>query len=115
MTTATKTKNTVKKRMGEDSVLPPLPPAADVAKISGTEYLVMPLEQYYEWYEDHALAAIAADRLKRQEHLAVPFAEILKSQDRKRAKKRTPCAGYCRRRARQNLSVGKETSEKVER
>ncbi len=87
MITATKTRSTAKKRMGEKSSLPPLPPAADVAKISGTEYLVMPLEQYYEWCEDHALSAIAADRLKRQEHLAVPFEEILRSQDRKRAKK----------------------------
>ncbi len=87
MPTATKLKTPAKRRILGKSSLPPLPPAADVANIAGTEYLVMPLEQYYEWCEDHALSAIAADRLKRQEHLAVPFEEILQSQDRKRAKK----------------------------
>lgn len=82
------TKKTVKKHTRTNTKRPPLPPMADVASIEGTEYLVMRLDQYYDWHEEQALTAIAAERLQRQEKDAVPFGEILESQDRKRAKRK---------------------------
>lgn len=82
----TTAKRTTKKRAGKQDALP-LPPSAGKATIDGKEYVVIPADEYAEWYEDQALAALAMERLERQSHLAVPFEEVEARLDRKRGKK----------------------------
>ncbi len=59
-----------------------LPPTADVAKIAGKDFVIMPLSDFEEWQEDQLLAAVVAERLKNKEAI-VPFEEIEKRLDRK--------------------------------
>lgn len=57
----TTAKRTAKKNLSKKPAV--LPPSADVVKISGREYLIAPLDEYREWEEDRALAALMAERL----------------------------------------------------
>ncbi len=52
-----------------------LPPTADVAKIAGRDFVIMPLSDFEEWQEDQLLAAVVAQRLESGEEV-VPFEEI---------------------------------------
>ena len=58
-----------------------LPPNADVAKIAGKDFLIMPLSDFEEWQEDQLLAAVAAQRLESGEEI-LPFEEIEARLDR---------------------------------
>ena len=52
-----------------------LPPTADVARIAGKDFIIMPLNDFEEWQEDKLLAAVAAQRLGSGEEI-VPFEVI---------------------------------------
>ncbi len=76
MTTATKP------RANKNLARRLLPPTADVAKIAGKDFLIMPLRDFEEWQEDQLLAAVVAERLESGEKI-VPFEEIEDRLDRK--------------------------------
>ncbi len=63
-----------------------LPPSADVVKISGHEYLIVPLDDFREWDEDRMLAALMAKRLESDEEL-IPIEEVEKRLDAKKKKR----------------------------
>lgn len=82
MTTTTK-KNTKKRTTGKKT-FPPLPPSADVVEISGRDYVIAPLDEYSEWYEDQLFASLVEERLRQPNPKIVPFSEIEAALDKKR-------------------------------
>ena len=59
-----------------------LPPTADVAKIAGQDFVIMPLDDFEEWQEDRLLAAVVAQRLAKGEE-STPFEEMEARLDRR--------------------------------
>ncbi len=59
-----------------------LPPTADIAKIAGKDFVIMPLSDFEEWQEDQLLAAVVAQRLESREAIVL-FDEIEARLDRK--------------------------------
>lgn len=53
-----------KKGSKKKAPFPSLPPSADVVTISGREYIIAPFDEFKEWEEDKALAALVAERLE---------------------------------------------------
>lgn len=58
-----------------------LPPTADVAKIAGRDFVIMPLVDFEEWQEDQLLAAVVAERLESDEKV-ISFEEVEARLDR---------------------------------
>ena len=65
----------------------PLPESAGRAVIGGKEFILIPAADFEEWYEDRMLAAISAERLKLERHLAVPIENVIRRLDGKRNNK----------------------------
>lgn len=76
----TTTKKTMGKRTKKKKTL--LPPSADVVKISGREYIIAPLDEFQEWEEERALAALMSKRLD-EAGPYLSWAEFEKRLDRK--------------------------------
>ena len=76
MTTATKTRSR-KSRKNR------MPPSADVATIAGREFLIIPLDEYDDWYDDHLLGLLMTERMTDPNQKIVPFSEIEKRLDKK--------------------------------
>lgn len=83
MTTATKKTKTPKRRGGKKNDVSSLPPSADVITISGRDYIIAPLDEFREWEEDRALAALMAERLATDEEL-IPLEEVERRLDAKK-------------------------------
>lgn len=64
----------------------PLPPSADVVEISGREYIIAPLDEYRDWEEERALAALMRERINDGDPL-IPFEEFESRLDRKNRRK----------------------------
>lgn len=71
----TTVKRTTKRTAGKKNAFPPLPPDAGTATLAGREYVIIPADEYAEWFEDRILAALVEERM-REPHDIVPFAEI---------------------------------------
>ncbi len=80
MTTTVKTKRTGKRRGAERNNLPS---SAEVLKLSGRDYLIVPLDDFEEWDEDRQLAALMAERMAADEEL-IPLEEVERSLDAKK-------------------------------
>ncbi len=77
MTTATKTKKAAPRRTAAKAktAYPPLPPTAAVVDVGGRECVIVPLDEYDDWFHDAMLAAIMAERLASDEEL-IPMEEV---------------------------------------
>jgi hypothetical protein len=63
---------------------PSLPSQAGRAVIEGREFILFPSDEFTDWYEDQILAAVAAERLRNERHLARPAEEVFARLDAKR-------------------------------
>lgn len=64
-----------------------LPESASNAVIANREFLLIPIDDFAEWFEDQILVAVANDRMERDGDKLVPFSEIVARLNGKRAKK----------------------------
>lgn len=77
---------TTKKRVARRKAPPFLPPTADVATIAGRDFVIVPLDDFDEWYEDHLLAVLANERAKDNSRPSRSAEEVFSRQDAKRRK-----------------------------
>lgn len=79
--TTTATAKKAKKKSGKPLRIRPelLPGTATYGTFSGKEYLMIPVEEFGDWYEDITLGAIAQDRLDNAEEPPLPFSELRKA------------------------------------
>ena len=68
----------------KDSAL--FPPSAEIVKLSGREYLIVPMEDFQDWDDDRMLAALMAERLASNEEL-IPLEEVEKRLDAKKKRR----------------------------
>lgn len=64
-----------------------LPDTATYGTFAGKEYLMIPVEDFGEWFEDITLGAIAQDRLENDTEPPIPFEDILTRLDAKGKRK----------------------------
>ncbi len=63
-----------------------LPSSADVAKIAGREFVIVPLDDFEEWFDDMLLQAVADERLQNKPLETIPMEKVFARQDAKRRK-----------------------------
>ncbi len=60
-----------------------LPETATYGTFAGKEYVMIPVEDFGEWYDDVTLGAIAQDRLEMDDEPPIPIENITDLLDRK--------------------------------
>jgi hypothetical protein len=80
MTTVTKPRS---RKRGQKNFLPP---SADVANVAGRDFVIMPLDDFEEWFDDMLLMAVADERLQSKPLVTVPMEDVFARQAVKRRK-----------------------------
>ena len=63
-----------------------LPSSADVANVAGRDFVIMPLDDFEEWFDDMLLMAMADERLQSKPLETVPMEKVFARQDARRRK-----------------------------
>jgi hypothetical protein len=64
-----------------------LPDTAVYGTFADREYIMIPVEDFGEWYEDATLGAIAQDRLENDSEEPIPFEAIAAKYDKRKMRK----------------------------
>ncbi len=84
---AKKAAKTVTKRAAQKPDYPPLPSTAEVLKLAGRDYVVVPLDDYDAWLQDAMFAVILEERLKNGPGETISFDEFEKRLDAKKKRR----------------------------
>lgn len=76
MTAATKAKKPVKKSAAGKKARPQLPPSAGITVVDGREFVIMPLDDFEEWQDEQAFAALMRERIESDEP-TIPFSQMM--------------------------------------